>query len=142
LQATIDEMPDLERVELGGIYRRGGHGLRHPKATFVIPPPTPWLPRDPTADPVTRFVSVGTRQILVDLRELVVAMERVYVTLPVETRAFWDDFWEAMATETLEVSGRELAAALDACGAALADEAWRDVAAALRDREDLTTIGR
>jgi hypothetical protein len=127
LQAALDDMPHLERLEIVEVRARGIH-LRHPTATIVLPPAKPWQFDEPAL-----VLSIGDGEHIVDLRELVATMERVYERLPVDARVLWDDWWEAVSDRT-PFPASSLADALDACGAL--PDAWRQVAIAAREAGD------
>ncbi len=133
LQAALDDMPELRHLQVAKLYGRGYHGLRHPSATLVIPPPIPWMPRDQLAEPMI-VLSIGESAMFVDLRELITTMERVYERLPIDARVTWDDWWDVVAANgTFPASS--LATALDACRDAL-DPGWQTVMTTLRELPD------
>jgi hypothetical protein len=142
LQSALDKMPALERLEVTRLHGRVHHGLRHPTATLVIPTTPPWPARE-LADQRLLLELPGGVEIIAELAELVLVMERGYDSLTNDVRTVWDDWWEAIATQhgagvAFDFPSASLLTALEACGGL--DEQWRSVAASLRQAPPLETV--
>ncbi|HEY5935746.1 MAG TPA: hypothetical protein VIU61_13955 [Kofleriaceae bacterium] len=137
LQAVLDRMDALERLEVTRLHGRAHHGLRHPTATLVVPTSAPW-PRE-LDDHGVLLELTDAVELELDLRALVATMERGYDSLPSDGRAMWDQWWEAIAgASTFDFPAAWLLAALEACGTILDDARWRAVLEQLRRAHDDT----
>jgi uncharacterized protein (TIGR02996 family) len=99
VQAAIDRMPLLREVEVARAYT--SHSplleLRHAWARIKLPTPFPWPPRE-----TLLYVRLRVDGFMLDLSDLVSALEEHIFDLSADDHAIWVRFWAMFEEEFVE----------------------------------------